>query len=225
MLKNQAALGVAKVDQNALELLVEVRDETWPDSGFYRCVDAINERKWHIYRQNLTMTNTIPTRFSRKVFDRVAPIIGDALRSFPKPVRVETRLSTRTLARLVQEGLAAKRKYNYSHPAIDEALWTLHHASLGTSEQDGNVLLVGDKTILRKTADPITPDPSVTEVEIDNSLGALLALATLIAGHGVKTPIRFYVYNPPGDAVEDIESRFDVVFTPDETSPTKHYIT
>ena len=222
MLQNQAALGIARVEQGARELLVEIRPYPSCD-GFYRCYDILDEIVYTIWRHNLTMTDSVPPRFSLRAFERMAPYIGQALTAYPNPIRIQTKLSTRTLARCIQEALTAKRKFGYCSPHIDELLWNAHNAALGTAEVDGSTLLLGDKTHVRKPMEPIAS--TSPEIEVVNTIEALVDLAYLISNKSLKTSTRFFVMSPDPNHIENLETQFDVAFTPDEQNPAKFYIT
>lgn len=220
-------LALARIEQQAHEVLVELLTEPQPMSGFYACEDLITGQGYTIFRQNLIMIadENIPQRFAEKVFARVAPHIGEALRAFPHPIIVRTSLSANTLARVLQEALTAKRRYNWTHPTIDERLWSLHNARLGTARQDAHAVAFGPKETLRATASQIgTNEPASSEVEVANSSTALRAIAELIASKLLVDPPRFFVRNSEIALRELIENQYDIVFHPDDNDPSKFYI-
>lgn len=215
-------LAEAKLEQGVESTLVDVLSKCTCGS-FYICADLLDSRRLTIYEQNLDMKDQIPSRYSKRVFDRFAPFIGAALRAYPRPVTIESNLSPRTVQRCVEEALVAKRQYQHTHPSVDESLWQEHGAKLGTCETDGKIR-VGDRKFLRLPAATPGTTPLPIEYAVVPTESSLRALAQLLASNAINPKPAFFVRGTDATLRAILERQYDIVFTPDDADSTKHYI-
>lgn len=88
------------------------------------------------------MKSTIPYRFSESQFRRYAPFIGAALQAWPAESRIALQNGQPSgFIGPCRDARAAKLKYGYRHPDIDETLFRLHGKELAVYERDGEVVL------------------------------------------------------------------------------------
>lgn len=87
-----------------------------------------------------------PSRYSQGQFNEMAPLLGEVLKRYPQAVEADPKqmgISVETLARKFREAIAAKRKFNWHHPQVDDAKFQLHWQELRTSMsvKDGSLFI------------------------------------------------------------------------------------
>ena len=217
---------VAKTEQGVNETLVDVlRLSHHPH--FYVCDDLFRSSQITVYEQNLTeMKDTIPARFSQRMFDRFAPFLGAALRSYPQPISIDSTLSPRTVQRCVEEAIRAKREYGHKNPSLSESEWKQYHANLGTAEIDGRVWVGAREQLKRQVVVQVgSVAPTVPEHSVSANESALRALAQLLSSNALTPKPIFFVRGTEPCLRNILEKQYDIIFIPDEVDATKFYIT
>jgi hypothetical protein len=224
-------LAIAKIEQAYAETIVDVGEPLSSADRFRVCKDTLTDQQLIIYDQNLSImldTTNIPPRFSKRMFDRFAPFIGDALNHWPQCVEINSTLSPRTIQRCLEEALTAKRVYNHRSLAIDEAKWLTYSTLIGTAEINGRILIGPRDTIRTQRAlvgasTPFTP--ATPEYEVLCNEANIRVIAQLMTANALKPRPNFFVRGTDAVLRSIIEKQYDVVFAPDEKEQTKFYIT
>lgn len=164
------------------------------------------------------MSNSIPYRFRKNLFDGVAHLIGKVLVELPFPVEIQPEpLTAETMARRLREAVTAKQKYGWRHPRIDDELFALHADKLSFSPQ-GDKVVAGERGKLAgKPAVQLhgrVPTGHLFTPENPRDLHTLLDL------------IDRRLFSPPLDIVtpkvnnpEELETQYEIGILPDETDP------
>lgn len=200
--------------------------------GFWCCREK-NGPIYIAHENNLTPMPSIPSRFKITTFRRVAPILGAALRAFPNAISIECgKLSPDTVARLLRDAIAGKQKYGHSHPDVDELLWTANIDKICVSLTVDGLFIGPIEAIKEKSLSPAASIGTVAIAEvppvrfIPYSTNEFEFLCSLISNKAFHPPIVFLVKRSAVkdylSSVEDIENRYDVVFS--EVEPDDYEI-
>ena len=91
------------------------------------------------------MNEKIPYRFSRRLFNRQATLIGTALARFPELVAYTPSTCTPAVfAQYVRDAIQGKQRYHWVHPEVDETSFGSHSSDLIVSVK-GQTVYVGGR--------------------------------------------------------------------------------
>jgi hypothetical protein len=193
----------------------------------FQCRDLETSESLLVPRDCLMLTQSIPSRYKRSLFDRFAPVLGYVLRKFPVAVPVDPKpLSVETYAARFRDAKKAKQLYGYKHPEVDEVLFEKHAPDITTAMHDGKVF-IGSRESVRAAlsvavGEVLTPVTATIAHEV--GVGFSEQLCFLIDRKAFNPQPQFVIVGLTPEQATSLEQRYDVGLHPTENDPNKWYI-
>lgn len=213
---------------------IPVRAEYPLPYGDFWVVSVIGVPKMLVVHSSklMELANTVPSRFSRKQFDRFAATIGEALKTFPAILKVNPRpLSVETFSARCRDAVTAKKRYHYDSPLINDALFDrlcneIVIAMRGNEIWFGPSHAIRDATKEQKTSEFVsTPFSHVEKNEVELKDHSLLETVCKMLHDRVLSPApTFFVFDLSNETKDSLERRYDIVISQTADNPRKFLI-
>lgn len=165
-------------------------------------------------------SQSVPPALGYTNFLRYAPSIGKALRSYPLAISEHVTGSPATFAVGARNARAGKRRFGYSSPDIDEALFAEHADKLGFFLDVGFVH-IGTKDAVAKlkfTTNELNKDVNnivlPNEVEFRGTIPESLHFLCTLLSRKEFNPTPSFVVSATEDEITLYTSTLDVEFIP-----------
>lgn len=193
--------------------------------GFLHVRDLETNKPYTIFRTSFMPSNTIPAKYRKAAFDRVANHWANALINHPLPVVLDpTPLASISFVRLLRDGREAKNTYGWLHKNIIESLWTQFANDLSVTEMPNGMVSIGLQSA-KFPADglpvgKVISTELVTQVEWTDP-AQLDALCFVLERKLLHPRPNLVVSNLNESLILSLESRYEVGFVQHETDKNK----
>jgi hypothetical protein len=178
-----------------------------------------------IHASDFELMPTIPSKFREYNFQSLAQYWAAALNAFPKAVNVKPEnISTETLVRKLRESRVAKEQYHWTHPSVDEVLWTQHAKDLVISPLLDGTVSIGSVN----ATEPVAFEGALTSrndfcIEWKNK-ETLETFCNLVSQKVFAPKPSFIIFGLDSNTIADLENRYDVGFFPREDGKSHNVI-
>lgn len=193
--------------------------------GFYHVTDLETHKPYTIFRTSFMPTNTIPAKFRKAAFDRVASHWADALKQHPVPIVFNPHpLASISFVRIMRDGREAKNKYGWVNPLINDTQWAEIVDQLSVTEMKDGMVSIGLQSA--KFPSDATPAGSVLSSEPITVVEwtepqQLDALCFILERKLLHPRPNLVVSNLNEALIVSLESRYEVGFVQHETDKNK----
>lgn len=213
--------------QNSLGLATRKNEKSTPvrikfiaPGQILYCRSVENQEPVIVHQQDFTPMPSIPSKFREYNFLAVASFWAQALHSFPKAIIVKANnISPETFVRKLRESRVAKDTYGWTSPLVDETLWMRHSNEILISPLLNGTVQMG----------PVTPKEVVIAANITHTSdvfvqwtnqNALETFCEFVSMRVLNPKPVFVVQGLTNALIADLESRYDLGFTPREDGTT-----
>ena len=165
-----------------------------------------------------------PSRFRASAFERFAHVIGAALDDFPRAIRVDpSPLSAESYKQPLRDAIAAKQRYGYRSPSINEERFKAHADALVVVSDDQGMVYIGSRDVVRQREGRLVGQVQSSNEIVVAAVG-IESVCLLLQRHALSPTPLFVVFDLDAPRIASIEARYDVVIVPHETVPNKHFL-
>jgi hypothetical protein len=158
--------------------------------------------------------NHIPSKYRKPAFDRFAPVIGQAIRQFPRALVVDPStngLTPDSYASALRNAIKAKRDHGHCSSAIDEMLWAKNEKFLVVSMRSDGMIVLGDAATVKEPAGNKFGSQAVPTVELKNNY-FLTMVCDLLSQRAFHPAINVKIRGVDQDTRNRLENQFDIAF-------------
>lgn len=205
--------GLAKLTNNGS---VPVTIEFVRSDGFFYCRDDAG-RQHVVHQSDFVMTPQPPSRYRLYNWQALETFWSQAINAYPQAIVIpHGNISNETLARKLREARYAKDRYN--HPSsIDAAKWKEITPKLYVTCCDNGTVTIGPEAAKYVTPfEAVVTSSNSVFIKWDNKKSTLEDFCALAHARAFEPKPVFIVLGLTDDLIADLESRYDVGFTPRE---------